>query len=52
MEQMVQDRRIRRTRRQLQRAMLELLQEKDVRSITVQEMTQRADINRGTFYAH
>ena len=52
MEQMVQDRRIRRTRRQLQRAMLELLQEKDVRSITVQELTQRADINRGTFYAH
>ena len=46
------DRRVRRTRARLQQAMLELLQEKDVRSITVQELTQRADVNRGTFYAH
>ena len=32
--------------------MLELLKEKDARSITVRELTQRADVNRGTFYAH
>ena len=46
------DRRVRRTRTRLQQAMLELLQEKDARSITVRELTQRADVNRGTFYAH
>lgn len=47
-----QDRRVRRTRARLQQAMLELLKEKDARSITVRELTQRADVNRGTFYAH
>lgn len=47
-----QDRRVRRTRARLQQAMLDLLQEKDARSITVRELTQRADVNRGTFYAH
>lgn len=52
MNQNQTDRRVRRTRASLQRAMLELLQEKDARSITVQELTQRADVNRGTFYAH
>lgn len=46
------DRRVRRTRTRLQQAMLELLQKKDARSITVRELTQRADVNRGTFYAH
>ena len=47
-----QDRRVRRTRARLEDAMLELLREKDARSITVQELAQRADVNRGTFYAH
>ncbi len=47
-----QDRRVRRTRDQLETAMLELLREKDARSITVQELTRRADVNRGTFYTH
>ena len=47
-----QYRRVRRTRTRLQQAMLELLQEKDARSITVQELAERADVNRGTFYAH
>ena len=46
------DRRVRRTRAQLQKALLELLEEKDIRSITVQELARRADVNRGTFYAH
>lgn len=46
------DRRVRRTRARLEQAMLELLQEKDARSITVRELTERADVNRGTFYAH
>ena len=46
------DRRIRRTKEQLKRAMTQLLQEKSVREITVRELTERADVNRGTFYAH
>ena len=46
------DRRVRRTKEQLKRAMTELLQEKGVREITVRELTERADVNRGTFYAH
>ena len=46
------DRRVRRTRARLEQAMLELMQEKDARSVTVQELTRRADVNRGTFYAH
>ena len=46
------DRRVRRTRAQLRRALTELLEEKDIRSVTVRELTERADVNRGTFYAH
>ncbi|MBV7333272.1 TetR/AcrR family transcriptional regulator [Chloroflexi bacterium TSY] len=46
------DRRIRRTRRLLGEALLDLLQEKDYESITVQEITDRADLNRATFYLH
>ena len=46
------DRRIRRTRRQLSDAMLALLVEQDYESITVQEITARADLNRATFYHH
>ena len=46
------DRRVRRTRRQLCEAMLALLVERDYESITVQEITARADLNRATFYHH
>ena len=46
------DRRVRRTREQLKRALTQLLLEKPVREITVRELTDRADVNRGTFYAH
>ena len=46
------DRRVRRTRALLRQALTELLETKDARSITVQELTDRADVNRGTFYAH
>ena len=46
------DRRVRRTRAQLRRALTQLLAEKELRSITVRELTDRADVNRGTFYAH
>ena len=46
------DRRVRRTKMLLRQALTELLETKDARSITVQELTDRADLNRGTFYAH
>lgn len=46
------DRRVRRTRRQLCEAMLALLVERDYEEITVLEITQRADLNRATFYLH
>lgn len=52
MEEKKADRRVRRTRALLRQALTELLAEKDARSITVQELTERADVNRGTFYAH
>ncbi len=46
------DRRIMRTRRQLADAMLALLLEKDYDAITIQDITERADLNRATFYLH
>lgn len=33
-------------------ALIQLLQEKPVEEITVRELTERADVNRGTFYSH
>ena len=47
-----EDRRVRRTKTRLRQALTQLLAEKDLRSITVRELTDRADVNRGTFYAH
>ncbi len=41
-----------RSRRMLREALAELLAEKDYDSITVADVTRRADLNRGTFYAH
>ena len=46
------DRRVRRTRRMLSEALLELIQEKDYDLITIQEITDRADVHRATFYLH
>lgn len=51
-EEEKQDRRVRRTRRLLCEAMLALLVERDYENITVQEITERADLNRATFYHH
>lgn len=47
-----QDRRIRRTQRLLKESLSSLMQEKDFKDITVKEITDRADLNRGTFYLH
>src|SRR5260221_8877091 len=46
------DPRVKRTRQLLQHAFLELLQEKGFQAITVQDITERATVNRATFYAH
>ena len=46
------DRRIRKTRRLLRECLTALLKEKKVQGITVREIADMADINRGTFYLH
>ncbi|MGN7225468.1 TetR/AcrR family transcriptional regulator [Dietzia maris] len=46
------DRRARRSRRLLREALVELSLEKGYASLTVEEIAQRADLGRGTFYAH
>ena len=47
-----QDRRIRKTRAVLKSSLLSLMKEKSVKHITVKELCDKADINRGTFYLH
>lgn len=47
-----EDRRVRRTRRMLKQGLAELMREKDFKDITVKDITERMDLNRGTFYLH
>lgn len=46
------DRRVQRTRRLLLEALIELILEKGYETVTVQEIIDRADVGRSTFYAH
>ena len=46
------DRRVRRTRELLRSALLVLIQEKGYDRITIQDILDRADVGRSTFYAH
>lgn len=46
------DRRRTRTRRQLREALLELIPEKGYDDLLIQEITDRADLSRATFYLH
>ena len=46
------DRRVRRTHRLLSEALLALMAGKSFDEITVQDITQQADLNRATFYLH
>lgn len=46
------DRRIARTRRLLQHALLSLLRTKDYEAITVEEICKAANVGRSTFYTH
>ena len=47
-----EDRRVRRTRKMLTQALTQLMQEKQIKEITVKELTDLADMNRGTFYLY
>ena len=47
-----EDRRVRRTKKLLTQALTELLQRKQINEITVKELTDLADMNRGTFYLY
>lgn len=47
-----EDRRIQRTRQALQKAFKEVLREKGFAATTIQDITERANVNRGTFYIH
>jgi AcrR family transcriptional regulator len=46
------DRRTQRTRHQLGRALVGLVEEKRFDDITVQDVIDRADVGRSTFYTH
>jgi AcrR family transcriptional regulator len=46
------DPRVKRTRKLLQQAFAELLSEREFHSITVNDITERAEVNRATFYLH
>jgi len=48
----IADRRVQRTRRLLHKALMSLILEKKYESITVQEILDRADVGRSTFYMH
>ena len=47
-----EDRRVRKTKKQLRMALMTLLLKKDLDAITVRDVAELADVNRGTFYAH
>jgi AcrR family transcriptional regulator len=46
------DRRVRRTRRSLEEALVALTLEKEYEEITIQEITERADVGYRTFFRH
>ena len=43
---------IRRTRRMLKQGLAELMREKEFNDISIKDITDRMDLNRGTFYLH
>jgi len=46
------DRRKKKTQKAIRKVMLELLDEKNIEAISILDITNQADINRGTFYLH
>ncbi|MFN8375405.1 MAG: helix-turn-helix domain-containing protein [Anaerolineae bacterium] len=47
-----EDRRVDRTRALLQQALMELIREKGYDAVTIQDITDRANVGRATFYLH
>ncbi|WP_018754943.1 TetR/AcrR family transcriptional regulator [Paenibacillus terrigena] len=47
-----EDRRIQRTRELLRRGFIEVIREKGFDSMNIQDIADRANVNRGTFYLH
>lgn len=52
MDERKPDRRIRRTQKMLKDSLVELMTQKDFKNISVKDITDLADLNRGTFYLH
>lgn len=46
------DRRSAKTKQAIKQAFLDLTKEKPINKITIAELSQQADIGRGTFYTH
>ena len=46
------DRRVRKTRKRYEDALIELLKTQDINKVTVTNLSEMADMNRGTFYIH
>lgn len=47
-----EDQRVRITKGMLKQALMQLLREKSIQSITIKELCELAQVNRGTFYSH
>ncbi|MBN2797499.1 MAG: TetR/AcrR family transcriptional regulator [Clostridia bacterium] len=47
-----EDRRVKYTKLFLKESLIDLLEEKNIGSITIKELCEKADVNRGTFYKH
>ena len=52
MKEMQETRRVRMTKRLMKDALLELLAQKNLSSISVKELCETADVHRTTFYLH
>ena len=46
------DRRVRKTKKALRQGLVKLLTQKSLKDISVRELTDEADLHRGTFYVH
>lgn len=51
-EQLTADRRVTRTKRLLLDALMDLIEERGLEGLTVRDLTEKAGLNRGTFYLH
>ncbi|WP_066314882.1 TetR/AcrR family transcriptional regulator [Bacillus sp. FJAT-29814] len=52
MTEKIADKRVARTKRVIRDALTQLMEEKGFEEITVRDLTEKAQINRGTFYLH